>query len=79
MCRLLGWATRVPTTLSDLLGAELADFTELSTKHGDGWGIARSTRRGVAVSKRPDAARTSAQFAREAAHRRSDLGMAHLR
>jgi predicted glutamine amidotransferase len=79
MCRLLGWATRVPTTLSDLLGADLADFTRLSTKHGDGWGIARSTRRGVAVRKRPDAARTSAQFAREAGRRRSDLGLAHLR
>ena len=53
MCRLLGWTTRVPTTLSDLLGADdLAGFTELSTKHGDGWGVARSTRRRVAVRKR---------------------------
>jgi predicted glutamine amidotransferase len=78
MCRLLGWATRTPTTLTELLGADLADFSELSTKHGDGWGIARSTRRGVAVRKRPDAARTSSRFAREAG-RRSDLGLAHLR
>jgi predicted glutamine amidotransferase len=78
MCRLLGWATRVPTTLRNLLGAELADFAELSTKHGDGWGVARGTRRGVAVRKRPDAARTSARFAREAG-RRTDLGLAHLR
>jgi predicted glutamine amidotransferase len=79
MCRLLGWATRVPTTLSDLLGADLADFTGLSTKHGDGWGIARSTRRGVAVRKRPDAARASKKFTREAGRRRSDMGLAHLR
>ena len=79
MCRLLGWATRVPTTLSELLGGELADFTELSAKHGDGWGIARGTRRGVRVRKHPDAARTSARFAREAGRRRSDLGLAHLR
>jgi predicted glutamine amidotransferase len=79
MCRLLGWATRVPTTLADLLGSDLADFTELSSKHGDGWGIARSTRRGVSVRKRPDAARTSRHFAREAGRRRSDLGLAHLR
>jgi predicted glutamine amidotransferase len=78
MCRLLGWATRLPTTLRDLLGPDLAAFTELSTKHGDGWGVARSTRRGVAVRKRPDAARTSTRFAREAG-RRSDLGLAHLR
>lgn len=79
MCRLLGWATRVPTTLSELLGADLADFTALSTKHGDGWGVARSTRRGVRVRKRPDAARTSAQFHRWAGRRRADLGLAHLR
>ena len=79
MCRLLGWATRVPTTLTDLLGdGDLADFTALSAKHADGWGVARSTRRGVRVRKRPDAARTSARFAREAG-RRSDLGLAHLR
>jgi predicted glutamine amidotransferase len=79
MCRLLGWATTAPTTLAELLGTELADFTELSTKHGDGWGIARSTRRGVSVRKRPDSARTSTRFAREAGRRRSDLGLAHLR
>ena len=55
----------MPTTLRDLLGADdLADFAELSTKHGDGWGVARSTRlRRVAVRKRADAARTSPEFA----------------
>ena len=80
MCRLLGWTTRVPTTLSDLLGTDdLADFTELSTKHGDGWGVARSTRRRVVVRKRPDAARTSAEFARWAGRRRADMGLVHLR
>ena len=31
MCRLLGWATRTPTSLHDLLGsADLDAFTELS-------------------------------------------------
>ena len=80
MCRLLGWTTREPTTLRDLLGNEdLAEFTELSAKHGDGWGVARSTRRGVTVRKRPDAARTSARFDRWASRRRSDSGLAHLR
>jgi len=81
MCRLLGWTTRVPTTLRDLLGEDdLADFTELSTKHGDGWGVARTTRtRRVVVRKRADAARTSDEFARWAAGRRTDSGIAHLR
>ena len=81
MCRLLGWATAERTTLRQLLGDEdLTDFTELSAKHGDGWGVARSTRtRRVVVRKRADAARTSAEFAREASRRRSDSGIAHLR
>jgi predicted glutamine amidotransferase len=80
MCRLLGWAGRRPTTLADLLGEDdLAAFTGLSALHGDGWGVARSTARGVAVRKRPDAARTSARFDREARTRRTDLGLAHLR
>ena len=81
VCRLLGWTTRVPTTLRELLGDDdLADFAELSTKHGDGWGVARSTwTRRVAVRKRADTARTSPEFARWAGGRRSDSGIAHLR
>ncbi len=80
MCRLLGWASRVPETLSEPLGEDdLAEFTELSALHGDGWGVARSTARGVSVRKHPDAARTSARFDRWAHRRRTDLGLAHLR
>ena len=81
MCRLLGWTTRKPTTLVDLLGEDdLADFTALSVKHGDGWGVARSTRTGrVVVRKRADAARNSPEFTRWARGRRSDSGIAHLR
>ena len=80
MCRLLGWATRTPTSLLDLLGeGDLDAFTELSCKHADGWGLARSTREGVEVRKRPDAARASDDFAALAHGGRSDLGLAHLR
>lgn len=80
MCRLLGWATRVPTTLRDLVGDDdLHDFTELSTKHCDGWGVARATDTGVKVHKRADAAHGSRSFAAWARTHPSDLGMAHLR
>jgi predicted glutamine amidotransferase len=80
MCRLLGWASSRPTSLLDLLGEEeLDEFTELSCKHADGWGLARSTRRGVEVRKAPDAARSSAEFAQRARYGSADLGMAHLR
>ncbi|MGY1602144.1 class II glutamine amidotransferase [Geodermatophilus sp. SYSU D00815] len=80
MCRLLGWASRVPTSLLSLLGQEDLDaFTELSCKHADGWGLARSRRRGVEVRKQPDAARTSGEFADRARSGSADLGLAHLR
>ena len=80
MCRLLGWASSRPTSLLDLLGEEeLDEFTELSCKHADGWGLARSTRRGVEVRKAPEAARSSAEFAQRARYGSADLGMAHLR
>jgi predicted glutamine amidotransferase len=80
MCRLLGWASSRPTSLLDLLGEdELDEFTELSCMHADGWGLARSTRRGVEVRKAADAARSSAEFAQRARYGSADLGMAHLR
>jgi predicted glutamine amidotransferase len=80
MCRLLGWASRVPTTLHDLLGQQdLIEFTELSMKHSDGWGVARATEDGVKVHKRPQTARTSRAFAAWAQGHASDLGIAHLR
>ncbi len=80
MCRLLGWATRAPTTLRDLLGeGDLLDFTGLSAQHGDGWGVARATGTAVKVHKRPDPAHSSRSFGAWARTSASDLGMAHLR
>lgn len=80
MCRLLGYATSTERTLADLLGeAELREFTELSCKHGDGWGVARATDGAVEVDKAPDAARLSEHFARVAHGYPADLAMVHLR
>ena len=80
MCRLLGWATRTPTSLHRLLGHDdLTDFTELSGLHGDGWGLARRVDGGVEVRKRPNTARMSDDFALWSRGTRSDLGMVHLR
>jgi predicted glutamine amidotransferase len=80
MCRLLGWASRRPLPLTDVLGqADLDAFTELSCTHGDGWGAARTTGTGVEVRRSPDAARESDAFAQWAAGTATDLGMVHLR
>lgn len=41
MCRLLGWSSDHPVTVSDVLGAPaLARLQELATVHADGWGMA---------------------------------------
>lgn len=80
MCRLLGWASRVPTTLLDLVGeGDLDVFTGLSRRHADGWGVARATGSGVTVHKRPDAAWDSRAFRLWARGHATDLGVAHLR
>lgn len=80
MCRLLGWVARKPTTLAALLGQQdLFDFTELSGKHGDGWGIAWATGDAVQVVKYPEAARCSDAFATTAHTQASDVGVIHLR
>jgi predicted glutamine amidotransferase len=85
MCRLLGFVSATPITLVQLLGEEdLNDFTELSCKHADGWGVARAAdyRAGgaqVTVVKAPDSARDSDEFARQAMTQNSDIGLVHLR
>jgi predicted glutamine amidotransferase len=80
MCRMLGFVSRRPTTLRELLGEEeLAEFTGLSLKHGDGWGFAWATANGVEVVKAPDAARESALFASVATEQAATLGLLHLR
>src|SRR6201993_1260696 len=80
MCRLLGYVTRTPAALVELLGeADLFEFTELSCKHGDGWGAAWATDTGVEVVKAPDAARMSSAFGRQVHEHVGDLGIVHLR
>jgi predicted glutamine amidotransferase len=57
MCRLLGWVSDRPRALTDLLGAqELAEFTELSRHHADGWGIAWYDGNGEIQAKRSQGA-----------------------
>src|SRR6476661_5436592 len=80
MCRLLGWAARTPVTLAGLLGeADLQDFTELSRKHGDGWGIAARTGHDVDLHTSPQAACYSAEYAERAHAQATDLAVVHLR
>lgn len=80
MCRLLGRVSRTPTTLTGLLGeVALAQFTELSGKHGDGWGIACGAHDRVEVHRAADAGRTSDAFSQTVRERPVELAMVHLR
>jgi predicted glutamine amidotransferase len=80
MCRLLGWAARTSVSLADLLGeGDLDAFTALSSKHGDGWGIAWRDGHGVASHTSPDAACYSPEYAQLAHALASDLAIVHLR
>lgn len=83
MCRLLGFVADRPRTLYDLLGADLDAFTDLSRKHGDGWGFATPAGRadppGYDVRKAPDAARSSAAFDAAARTLTTDVALVHLR
>lgn len=80
MCRLLGYASRTPVTLTDLLGEdELQGFVELSRKHCDGWGFAWATDGGVDTVRVPDPAHASPEFVQVSQEHRSDLAIAHVR
>lgn len=79
MCRLLGFVATTPMTLQELLGEDLAPFTELSLKHGDGWGMAVPERDGVFVRKSLGAARRSPEFAELTRTLITDTALVHLR
>lgn len=80
MCRLLGFVSRTPTTLTELLGEdELAGFVELSRRHCDGWGYAWATDDGVETVRVPDPAHASPEFVQVSQEHRSDLAVAHVR
>ena len=80
MCRLLAYASRTPTSLTELLGAgELAGFTELSKIHCDGWGLAWATDDGVDTIRVPDPAHSSPEFAQASQAHRADLASVHVR
>ncbi len=81
MCRLLGWVSSRPRTLDELLGAdELAAFTELSRRHGDGWGIAwLDDDGGVEVCKEAGAAYASRAYWDAVRTVRTRAAIVHLR
>jgi predicted glutamine amidotransferase len=81
MCRLLGWVSDQPRALTDLLTAqELAEFTELSRHHADGWGIAwYDDNREIQAKRSQGAAYQDDAYAEAVAGIKSTGAVLHLR
>lgn len=80
MCRILAYASRVPVSLSELLGGrDMRAFTRLARKHADGWGFAWAGQDGVRTLRSADSAHRSPEFAAVSQVHRTDLGLAHVR
>src|SRR4051794_38724830 len=81
MCRLLGWVSDTPRPLVDLITPqELAEFTELSRLHADGWGIAWYDGNGELQTLRSEkAAHGDDEYANAVADIASTGAILHLR
>jgi predicted glutamine amidotransferase len=81
MCRLLGWATREPASLLEVIGqSALCRFTALACLHSHGWGIAwRQAGQGVCHLKETRAADQSSTFLKIATTLRATAAIVHLR
>ncbi len=81
MCRMLGFVTRQPRAVADVLGEGLPAFAALSAHHRDGWGFAwyRPEDGQLEVAKAPEQAQASAAFAQTAGRIRTDMLIGHLR
>lgn len=82
MCRLLGYVSRRPTSVVEVLGQQEFDvFTALTAVHGDGWGMAWQDPddQTIRTASAADSAISDATYAQLARQRLSRAGIVHLR
>ncbi|MBG6238702.1 putative glutamine amidotransferase [Mycetocola sp. CAN_C7] len=81
MCRLLGYVSRHPTAVLDVLGPDdFASFTSLTAVHGDGWGAAWHDADGrIRSINSTGTAILDDDYAAMAATRLGTSGLLHLR
>ncbi|MEI7930636.1 MAG: class II glutamine amidotransferase [Actinomycetes bacterium] len=80
MCRLMGYVSTREITIEEIAGANFQEFSDLSAKHRDGWGIATSSTgkpANLIVETLP--AKDSQQYAQQTKEVRSDGTLLHLR
>jgi len=81
MCRLMGFVSSQPESFAQAVGENLNEFIHLSTVHCDGWGIATLDHSSsqAHLSRAPELAETSSEFAKALASTESDGALLHLR
>lgn len=79
MCRLFAWHSNEDISLAEALGEDFATFTQLSTLHRDGWGIAIKNLDEIKVERDVNAAIDSDLYANVAANLVSSDAITHLR
>lgn len=79
MCRLFAWHSNEEISLAEALGEDFPTFTELSSLHRDGWGMAIKNRDGIKVERDVKAAIDSSLYANVSANLVSSDAITHLR
>ena len=79
MCRLFAWHSTSPLSVGAALGSDLPVFTELSTLHRDGWGIAYGDADEIKLVRDTSPAHESKIYSDMLTQMQSTDAIAHLR
>lgn len=79
MCRLLAWHSDEKISLVEALGEDFPTFTQLSSLHRDGWGMAIRNLNEIEVERDVDAAIDSSLYTNVSANLLSTDAITHLR
>lgn len=79
MCRLFAWHSNKEVSLEEALGEDFPTFTQLSSLHRDGWGMAIKTLDGIKVERDVKAAIDSSLYANVSVKLISSDAITHLR
>ena len=81
MCRLMGYVANDSTTIAEIAGPDFAEFTALSAKHGDGWGIASTppSNSTPELLVEPGRAKESSKYSQAVRTIESNAALLHLR
>jgi len=79
LCRLFAWHSAEPLSIANALGTDLQAFTELSTVHRDGWGIAYADTDEIKLVRDTSPAHESSVYSDLLTQMQTTDAIAHLR